>query len=81
MKTKYVCHGLISKHVNFHNNQLAGTVILLKKICRWGKEKEPLAAINYCNYLKMKINYCICKIVQIKLTFENSSTFQQFLMF
>ena len=43
MKTKYVHHGLVSLHVNFHNNRTIGTVILIKKICRWawGRKKEP----------------------------------------
>ena len=39
MKTKYVCHGLISPQVNFHNNQMVGTVNFFAKNCRW--EKEP----------------------------------------
>ena len=43
MKTKYVCHGLISLYVNFHNNRtMSSSTNLLVKICRWGeKEKEP----------------------------------------
>ena len=45
MKTKYVCHGLIFLHVNFHDNQTMRTVILIIKNWRWGggggKEKEP----------------------------------------
>ena len=42
MKTKYVCHGIISLHVNFHDNRLMWTKILIIKISRWGeKEKEP----------------------------------------
>ena len=41
-KTKYVCHGLISLYVNFHNNRTMWSTYLLVKICRWGgKEKEP----------------------------------------
>ena len=42
MKTKYVCHGLISLHVNFHDNRKKRTITSNMKICRWGKkEKEP----------------------------------------
>ena len=43
MKTKYVCHGLISLHVNFHDNRTMQTLILFMKNCRWGgeQEKEP----------------------------------------
>ena len=43
MKTKYVCHDLISLYVNFHNNRTMWSTNLLVKICRWGggKEKEP----------------------------------------
>ena len=42
MKTKYVCHGLMYLHVNFHDNWTIRTVILIIKNCRWGeKEKEP----------------------------------------
>ena len=36
MKTKYVCHGLISLHGNFHDNRTKWTVISNIKICRWG---------------------------------------------
>ena len=42
LNTKYVCYGLISLHVNFHDNRTKWTVISNWKICRWGeKEKEP----------------------------------------
>ena len=42
MNPKYICHGLISRHVNLHNNRLAGTINLHVKIFRRGKkEKEP----------------------------------------
>ena len=47
MKTKYVCHGLISLHVNFHDNRKKRTVTSNIKIYRWGggggggKKKEP----------------------------------------
>ena len=35
MKTKYVCRGLISLYVNFHNNRTMRTECLLVKFCRW----------------------------------------------
>ena len=43
MKTKYVCRGLISLYVNFHNNgTMSSTNLHVVKNCRWGgKEKEP----------------------------------------
>ena len=42
MKTKYVCHGLISLHYNFHDNWTTRTVASNIKNCRWGeKGKEP----------------------------------------
>ena len=42
MKTKLVCHGLISRHVNFHDNRKKRTINSNIKICRWGgEEKEP----------------------------------------
>ena len=42
MKTKYVCHGLISLHVNFHDNRTKWTVTSNIKNYRWGeKEKSP----------------------------------------
>ena len=41
MKTKYVCHGLISLYDNFHNNRTMWSTNLLVKICRWeGKGKR-----------------------------------------
>ena len=40
MKTKYVCHGLISLYVNFHNNRTMWSTNLHVKICRWGKRKK-----------------------------------------
>ena len=42
MKTKYVCRGLISIYVNFHNNPNKWSTNLHVKVRRWGeKEKEP----------------------------------------
>ena len=40
MKTKYVCHGLISLHVNFRDNRTKRTVTSNIKFCRWGKKKK-----------------------------------------
>ena len=36
IKTKCVCHGLISLYVNFHNNRTMWSTNLLVKTCRWG---------------------------------------------
>ena len=36
MKTKYVCRGLISLYVNFHNNWTMWSTNLHVKIRRWG---------------------------------------------
>ena len=42
MKIKYVCHGLVSLHVNFYDNRTKWTLTSIIKICRWGgEEKEP----------------------------------------
>ena len=43
MKIKYVCHGLISLHVSFHDNRTEWTVTSNIKICRWGgvRKKSP----------------------------------------
>ena len=49
MKTKYVCHGLIYLHVNFHENRTMRTEILIIKNCRWGgggKEKESKTSVG-----------------------------------
>ena len=45
MKTEYVCRGLISLYVNFHNNQTMWSTNLHVKIGRWGKKKsqDPLS--------------------------------------
>ena len=37
-KTKYVCHGLISPHVNFHVNRLLGTIYLLVQKLQVGRK-------------------------------------------
>ena len=36
MKTKYICRGLISLYVNFHNNRTMPSTNLHVKNCRWG---------------------------------------------
>ena len=43
MKTKYVCRGLISLYVRFHNNPTMWSTNLHVKISRWGggEVKEP----------------------------------------
>ena len=42
MKTKYVCRGLISLYVNFHNNwTMSSPNLHLKNCSGGGKEKEP----------------------------------------
>ena len=46
MKTKYVFHGPIRPHASFFVNRLVGTVILLVKNCRWGKEKRAVFALS-----------------------------------
>ena len=40
MKTKYVCHGLISLHGNFHDNRTKWTVVSNKKIAGGGGRKK-----------------------------------------
>ena len=49
MKTKYVCHGLISPPVNFHNNWTKWTVTSNIKICRWGGDgkRAKRASLSY----------------------------------
>ena len=41
-----VCYGLISLHVNLHNNRLVGKVFLVVKSCRWGKGKMAKILIS-----------------------------------
>ena len=40
MITKYVCYGLISVHVNFHDNRLKRTVFQIEKFAGGGKKKS-----------------------------------------
>ena len=45
MKSKYVCRGLVSLYVYFHNNRTMWSTNLHVKLGRWGeKEKEPRTA-------------------------------------
>ena len=53
MKTKYVCRGIISLYVNFHNNRTMWSTNLHVKICSWGggvgvggKEKKPMLILS-----------------------------------
>ena len=47
MKTKYVCRGLISLYVNFHNNRTKLSTNFNVKFCRWGgKKKEPVILVT-----------------------------------
>ena len=50
MKSKFVCRGLISLYVNFHNNRTMWSTNFYVKTCRWGeKEKEPTRLfVNIC---------------------------------
>ena len=57
MKTKYVCHGRISLHVNFHDNRTKRLVISNIKISRCGgggKEKEPTTPLIHIYKLSFK---------------------------
>ena len=47
MKTKYVCRGLISLYVSFHNNRTMWPTNLHVKICRWGGGKGKRANKSY----------------------------------
>ena len=46
MKTKYVCHGLISLCVNFNNNRTMWSTKFLVKICRWGGKGKRADTAN-----------------------------------
>ena len=50
MKTKYVCRGLISLYVNFHNNRTMWSTNLHVKICRWGGEGKR-ALVSKVDYI------------------------------
>ena len=52
MPTKYVCHGLSSPHVNFHDNPSMWTVTLIRTNFRWGGgggENENSQKLNRSN--------------------------------
>ena len=51
IKTKYVCHGLISPYAKFYNNPTIRTENLLS---RWGKEKE-LFSFDKKSFFKPKL--------------------------
>ena len=81
MKIKYVCHGLISLHVNFHYNRTKWTLTSNIKICRWGggggKEKELRKSIkkqyaHNCQLVHREKFHCIIEILQqfLKLQFK-----------
>ena len=47
MKTKYVCHDLISLNVNFNDKRTMWTVILITKNVKWGiRKKSPLQRLK-----------------------------------
>ena len=46
IKTKYVCRGLISLYVSFHNNRTMWPTNLHVKVCTWG-EKGKRAPIPF----------------------------------
>ena len=73
MKTKYVCQGLISLYVNFHNNRTMWSTNLLVKICRGGKEKEPTRRLYYLLYSEnvcFSIDFCFTIIGSFKHFFS-----------
>ena len=45
METKYVCRGIISLYVNFHNNRTIWSTNIHVKICRWGGRKKSQGLI------------------------------------
>ena len=70
MQTKFVCHGLIYLHVNFHDNRSMRRVILIIKSCRWGKkEKEPkLTIVNRFDFYTLhRINTRLALITMKQL--------------
>ena len=78
MKSKYVCHGRISLHVNFHDNRTKWLVISNIKISRWGgggEEKEPERGIRR-GFTMLKIKtYCVWHVlVKLHANFCNNRT-------
>ena len=54
MKTKYVCHGIVKRHVNFHGTRTNWTVTSSIKICRWGGEgKRAHKMIFFYNKIRL----------------------------
>ena len=52
IKTKYICRGLISLYVNFHNNPIKWSTNLHVKLCRWrreGKRAQSLSSLHEKN--------------------------------
>ena len=76
MKTKYVCRGLISLNVNFHNNRTMWSKNLHVKICRWGeKEKEPFYGVTSgLTSLNMKIECVWYILISPHVKFHNDRT-------
>ena len=66
MKTKYVCRGLISLYVNFHNNRTMWSTNLYVQFCRWGeREKEPIIATNsFSRTFHLRFDCVIFKKIQ-----------------
>ena len=51
MKTKYVCRGLFSVYVNFHNNWTMWSLNLHVKVCRWGGGRKKSSFMLSYNIL------------------------------
>ena len=70
MKTKYVCHSLISPHENFHNDRTMSTEPFLVKNCRWGgggvKGKR---ALPFCDFYQIKLTLSFNDNFSIPSTF------------
>ena len=50
MMSKYVCRGLISLYVKFHNNRTIWSINLHVKVCRWGGGGEGKGADLRCEH-------------------------------
>ena len=60
MKTKYVCRGLISLYVEFHNNRTMWSTNLHVKFCRWGEKERAIYTTIYTEiYLNGNISIMI----------------------
>ena len=82
MKTKYVCRGLISLYVNFHNNWTVWWTNIHVKICRWGgggggEEKEPKSVpvisptITVVDKFKRKFRFLRLKCLFLRTILDN----------